>query len=73
VKDPLKLLAWAGIVTLLSYALAAALLLGSGCTVHQPATPKVIPYPVPTPVPVPSPSPSPRPCPGPGPCPRAEV
>jgi hypothetical protein len=69
--DSLKLLAWAGVVALVSYAVAAVLLLTSGCTVQPAPTPRVVPYPVP--VPVPSPSPSPRPCPGPGPCPRAEV
>jgi hypothetical protein len=70
--DSLKLLGWAAIVAMLSYGLAAALLLGSGCTVQQPAPPKVVPYPVPVPIPTPPPSPSPK-CPGPGPCPRAEV
>jgi hypothetical protein len=63
-KDSCKLLAWAGVVALASYALVAAVLLTGGCTVSQPATPRVVPVPAPPPVP------TPRPCPGPGPCPK---
>jgi hypothetical protein len=66
--DSCKLLAWAGAVTLASYALAAAVLLTGGCTISQPSTPRIVPAP-PSPSPPPQ-VPAPRPCPGPGPCPK---